>query len=347
MRLINYENDLGIFFYLIPIVCAFCYSLSLFIKKNRNLPQSYLAINMLVLGLGMTLLFIYDHYLAKGRDDIPRMIDLLFTTIGGVFVLIYFISLMNPHKLTLRYFTFNIIAALAFFLLILITDLKFGIILWACYIICTAFFIYIRYRKLIRQHYLREKQVNIRWIAWCLSLFAIFAIVTIIKILDTTVFMKAAFNVASFLSLTGIFVLGFRAEAIPTIDELTNMVNSSYLNTQQENKFQVETKLKTYFEEQKPYLNPELSLSDVATAIGVNTTYLSRFMNHWLNVNFFTFVNNYRINYAIKLIEERKGYITSDLLYMESGFKSRSVFYKLFRERIGLSPQEYIKSHYS
>ena len=346
MILANYTNDLGIFFYLIPIVCAFCYSLSLFIKKDRTLSQSYLAITILVFGLGMILFFIYDHYLAKGRYEITYTIDLFFTIIGGVFVLSYFMSLMNPQKLTPKYFTFFIAAALALFLLILLIDIKIGVILWVGYLIYAAIFMYIRYRKLIRQHNSLEKQIKYQWIVWEIALFTIFAIVTLVKIFDTTsIPMKATFNIVSFLTLTSIFIVGFRSEAMPPIDELINLTDTFYLDKQQEKVSLIESKLKKYFTEQKPYLNPDLSLSDVATAIGVNTTYLSRVINHRLNINFFTLVNSYRLNHAINLIQERKGNISSDLLSMESGFKSRSVFYKLFHEQTGLSPQEYIKNH--
>jgi AraC-like DNA-binding protein len=205
---------------------------------------------------------------------------------------------------------------------------------------------YIRYLRLLRQHPFYKKQVNLRKIAWYIVLFVIYAVAVLFKIFDPSILMRIIFNIGSVLTVTCIFVLGFRQEVIPTMDELMNTTDTGYLDKQQENLSQIESKLKMYFAEHSPHLNPELSLSDVAAAIGVNTTYLSRLINHRLNVNFFTFVNNYRIDHAIHLIEERKGNITSDLLYMESGFKSRSVFYKLFREQTGFSPQEYIKNQY-
>jgi AraC-like DNA-binding protein len=323
-----------------------CYSLSLFIKKDRTLSQSYLAGSFSVFGFGMALFFICDHYFAGDKSEITRTFNLFFLTAGGVIVLTYFMSLMNPQKLTLKYFTFYIAAALAFSLLILLIDIKFAVILWVCYIIFTIISLYLHYRGLIRQHHFYEKQADLRKIAWCIAFFIIYAILALLKFFDTGILAKIIFNIGSVLTLTGIYVIGSRQEAIPAIDELKDITDIVSLDKQEENLFHIESKLKIYFEEQKPYLNPELSLSNVATAIGMNTTYLSRFMNRRLNVNFFTFVNNHRIDYAIRLIEERKGSITSDLLYMESGFKSRSVFYKLFHERTGFSPQKYIKNRH-
>ena len=54
-------------------------------------------------------------------------------------------------------------------------------------------------------------------------------------------------------------------------------------------------KILDYFESGKPYLNPELTLPDVANAIGINIKYISQVINETLNKNFHDLVNSYRI----------------------------------------------------
>jgi AraC-like DNA-binding protein len=54
-------------------------------------------------------------------------------------------------------------------------------------------------------------------------------------------------------------------------------------------------KLKRYMDVQKPFLNSELGLAELAAALSMSTHHLSQLINEGLNQNFFDFVNSYRI----------------------------------------------------
>ncbi|WP_270591109.1 helix-turn-helix domain-containing protein [Bacteroides ovatus] len=99
-----------------------------------------------------------------------------------------------------------------------------------------------------------------------------------------------------------------------------------------------------YFNHKKPYLNPELSLKEVAQALQTNHYALSRFINKEFEVNFYTLINRFRVEYILHLIELNKGTINCDTLHAISGFKSRTTFFKQFKEIAGCTPQEYIES---
>lgn len=81
-----------------------------------------------------------------------------------------------------------------------------------------------------------------------------------------------------------------------------------------------------YFNHKKPYLNPELSLKEVAQALQTNHYALSRFINKEFEVNFYTLINRFRVEYILHLIELNKGAINCDTLHAISGFKSRTTF---------------------
>ena len=98
-----------------------------------------------------------------------------------------------------------------------------------------------------------------------------------------------------------------------------------------------------YFQTKKPYLNPELSLKDVALAVGVSHYVLSRFINIEFQMIFYTLVSGYRIEYVLHLIELNKNTLNGDTLFAASGFKSRTVFFQQFKEKTGFTPQEYIE----
>jgi len=99
-----------------------------------------------------------------------------------------------------------------------------------------------------------------------------------------------------------------------------------------------------YMEEEKPYMNPQLKLSDIAAAISCPPTYLSQCINQELNSNFADFVNSYRIElFKQKIKHEDVSKYTLFALAELCGFSSRTSFFRLFKKQTGLSPLEYIK----
>ena len=60
-------------------------------------------------------------------------------------------------------------------------------------------------------------------------------------------------------------------------------------------------KLTRLMEVNKVYLNPKVSLSEVALAIGSNKTYLSDYFNNSLNTTFYDYINRYRIGIELPL----------------------------------------------
>jgi len=107
----------------------------------------------------------------------------------------------------------------------------------------------------------------------------------------------------------------------------------------------VESILIRIMKEQKPYLDSDFSLSDLATLSGIKQYYLSRVMNHFMKTTFFNLINSYRLNEFLMLVnlKEYKNISLIDIAY-ESGFKSKSTFYKMFKENKGQSPKDYLKS---
>lgn len=93
-------------------------------------------------------------------------------------------------------------------------------------------------------------------------------------------------------------------------------------------------RLTSYFEEKRPYLDPDLKIWDIASELGSNRTYISRTINSSFNQNFSAFVNSYRVKEAIKLINEDPGKPLK-LVAEEVGFGSVSSFSRSFLEVTG------------
>jgi AraC-like DNA-binding protein len=86
----------------------------------------------------------------------------------------------------------------------------------------------------------------------------------------------------------------------------------------------------------------KLSLSDVASKLGYDYNYMSRYFRNVFNMTFTDFVNIYRLETAIKLLEDTDLSITA--IAYESGFQSTRSFNTFFKTQVNMSPTEYRKA---
>lgn len=96
-------------------------------------------------------------------------------------------------------------------------------------------------------------------------------------------------------------------------------------------------------EERKPYLNPKLTLADLAQEMHINRTYLTTVLNRDIGKSFYDFVNEFRITEACAIIDalppsERPK--LSDVA-SRSGFNSLSTFKRSFLKVKGMLPSQY------
>jgi len=116
---------------------------------------------------------------------------------------------------------------------------------------------------------------------------------------------------------------------------------SSHLSTQK--KKEIETLLIKYLEENKPYLNPDLKLNDLAQHVDCPAHYISQVLNQNLKQSFYEFINSYRVE-AVKKCMNDPAYKKYTLLAIgqECGFNSKTSLYRAFKKSTGKSPQEYM-----
>jgi len=114
---------------------------------------------------------------------------------------------------------------------------------------------------------------------------------------------------------------------------LTPELKTRYLN-----------RLLDYMEKEKPYLDFNLTLSELSSTSKIPVHYLSQIINEVLDKNFYTFINEYRIKEAIKMFSHPKCKRKSitDILY-EVGFNSKSTFYLFFQKITGETPSAFRK----
>ncbi|MEM9545704.1 MAG: helix-turn-helix domain-containing protein [Bacteroidota bacterium] len=104
------------------------------------------------------------------------------------------------------------------------------------------------------------------------------------------------------------------------------------------------TKLLSYIQSEKPYLNPNLSLRMLAGSIGIHPNQLSWLLNQVIGKNFNEFINQKRISHFKELVvNPENSHISIIGLAYESGFNSKTVFNTAFKKETGLTPKEYQK----
>ncbi|MBP1646481.1 MAG: hypothetical protein H6Q16_2059 [Bacteroidetes bacterium] len=97
-------------------------------------------------------------------------------------------------------------------------------------------------------------------------------------------------------------------------------------------------------EEKEIFKNPDLRISDVSTFLNTNRTYISNLVNDEFDQSFADLINNHRIKYAIKILEEKNNVnLSISEIGLMSGFLSESSFYRVFKDKVGVSPGRYRK----
>lgn len=95
-------------------------------------------------------------------------------------------------------------------------------------------------------------------------------------------------------------------------------------------------------ETEKPFLDSQLTLGNLAKRLGVNTAVLSYAINSGFDKNFNDFVNEFRIAEVKNKMADGAA-ANSNLLGIafDCGFNSKATFNRAFKKFTGVSPKEF------
>lgn len=141
------------------------------------------------------------------------------------------------------------------------------------------------------------------------------------------------------------FLKDVKADEIKNIQHEENKLNNDYYA---ENlKHRLLEDLQELLIKKEIYKKNDLRITDVSSKLNTNRTYVSKVVNEELKTNFSDLINQYRIEHAKKLL---KGHESKTLGLSQigelSGFKSDSSFYRIFKEKEGISPGDFRKKNY-
>ncbi len=110
----------------------------------------------------------------------------------------------------------------------------------------------------------------------------------------------------------------------------TNLIKTK--DTQDE----LSARIVTYIQE---HYTENISLKSIASDFNYNYTYLSNYFNKTFKCTFSTFLNTFRLDYALYLLEHTDDKITN--IAISSGFSTIRAFNIAFKEKYHVSPKEY------
>ncbi len=100
-----------------------------------------------------------------------------------------------------------------------------------------------------------------------------------------------------------------------------------------------------FMEKEKPYLDPELSLTKLSTSLDLSQNQVSQVLNSELKKSFYEFINEYRFSEVkSRLGSSQYKHLTILAIALDSGFNNKNTFNKVFKKHAGQTPSEFLKN---
>ena len=241
------------------------------------------------------------------------------------------------------------------------------------YVIAVQVFVYLflmliyinKYKKTKLEYFSDEISVSIKWIYEIIYIYIFFGFVAFIPIIFDLSFETCMILLPISIQAYFFFIvykafgssIVFEASPVkyssdiefaPLCEENTDNI-SSKINISKENNESVYeekyNKLIDYIENNKPYLEPEINLTRLASALEENAHNLSLTINQKFKMSFYDLINSYRVREVQRLLKENKsGKHTIESLAFDAGFNTPSSFYRAFKKHAHQTPSQYLKS---
>ncbi|HMQ49436.1 MAG TPA: helix-turn-helix domain-containing protein [Saprospiraceae bacterium] len=210
--------------------------------------------------------------------------------------------------------------------------------------------------KLIRntrrraQHFFSNTEKrNLAWLEY-LS-FGLVAICLLVLFFDDTIIFSGVAFLMVFIGLhginqTAIFQSDRLSESVTLPETTAAAENSRYLKSglKEAEAEQLFLRLQELVHVEKPFKNPDLTLTELAKSLDVHPNYLSQVINEKAQRNFYNYINTRRVEEFLKLAA-LPGYKHYTLLALafECGFNSKSTFNKYFKLHTGKTPSTFFQ----
>ncbi len=202
-----------------------------------------------------------------------------------------------------------------------------------------------------------SRLLTLNWVKFILTIF--FISITGLVIMGMFFVEKNFFFDPRFFNRLGLTIFAFSVSYFgikqPTLFRFNRIVEVEKSNEPRQNKYersgltedqarQYGEQLSKYMETDKPFLDPELNIQDLAAHLKISRHHLTQIINSVFDKNFFHYINTYRIEEVKqRLMDPQYQYLTLLAIAMDCGFNSKSAFNAIFKKYTGQTPSEYRK----
>ena len=227
--------------------------------------------------------------------------------------------------------------------------------------------LFVNYRKKIKAFFSNTYKVELNWLGLFLGIYiALYVFHLGLGILDQYVELTWTDYWWGFFAIAlTVYIVGMKGyytdlsklhdfsteefdnlEIEPTINEELTLKKELSKEEQEESElFQKnKEKLSRYMATEKPYLNPDLTLSELSKQLNLTSNYLSKVINSGFGKNFNEFINEHRVETFKNRLAEGKTHLSLLGMAYECGFNSKATFNRTFKKMTGFTPSQYSKS---
>lgn len=347
-------------FLIVPIIIqSFLFALVLSTYKGvKKISNRLLGAFLAALGVQMTIYFLLDLELISANWLAGTGVVFAY----GPLLYLYARSLIHkPFQLKSTDWLHFLPTILFIVLMLFGFDIrnKFGWLLYVSlgFYMLFAFQAINRYQKVIENTQSAPEKLTLNWLKSSFGFFTIIISADLISFLlnytiNWTIVNQTMNNLVFVMLLIFVNFLIYKGLKQPGIfqgisDEEFNLIRSTkQLNKQLiHKKHQGEiTQLILHMEKEQPFMNPSLTIAELATQLAIPMRSVSEIVNGYFQQNFSEFINSYRIEAAKKYLEnptDPKETIL-EVLY-KVGFQSKSAFNTAFKNLTGETPTAYKK----
>ena len=210
-----------------------------------------------------------------------------------------------------------------------------------------------RYKNRILQSFSDIHKISYRWLSILIYAISFVWAATFFSTLCSITFKETAANIA--INVFFIFVvimffsIGYFILLMPDVYGKihSEFKEDSVKNEKYKKNFIDDKKKREYISrinkalnEDKLYLESDITIKQFSEFTEIPSHHLSQVLNDAFGKNFYTFINEFRVEYAAKLLSENPSANILSVCF-QSGFNSKSVFNDVFKKFKGFTPSEF------
>lgn len=160
---------------------------------------------------------------------------------------------------------------------------------------------------------------------------------------------KGHFSIAIILALVMVLLIKFRFQVLRLIDKKpkteddavgvrTGVGEEARMAQEHTDLFR---RLESYLTEEERFRDPDCNMTSIAKGLGTNKSYLSKAVNQGSGTNFRGYLNKLRVESAKRELNQNNNSKSISQIAYDVGYKSASVFSRVFKEYTGCLPKDW------